>query len=234
MDFIATGLITALIAGFLGGGHCIGMCGGIVSALSFALPPSQRNPVKIASIMLSYNIGRIASYTLAGFLAGLLGQALVDQLPSLTFFLRWLAVIMLVLMAFYIGRWWQILIKAESAGKFLWRYLEPLSRRLMPVTNPIRALVIGAIWGWLPCGLVYSMLILSLSSGSGFQGSLIMLFFGLGTLPTLFVVGVAARQLTSLMRNNLWRQASALLLLGFAAWQASHLIMRMMSSMPHH
>lgn len=232
MEVLATGLITALIAGFLGGGHCIGMCGGIVSALSFALPPSQRNPVKIASLMLSYNLGRIASYSFAGFLAGLLGQALVDQLPSLTFFLRWLAVVMLVLMAFYIGKWWQILIKAEAAGKFLWRFLEPLGRRLMPVTNPGRALIIGAIWGWLPCGLVYSMLILSLSSGSGLNGGLIMLFFGLGTLPTLFVVGVAARQLTNLMRKNFWRQASALLLLSFAAWQASHLVMHM--GMHHH
>ena len=156
MEFLTAGLVTALLAGFLGGGHCIGMCGGIVSALSFALPPSQRHPLRILSLMLAYNLGRITSYSLAGVLAGLLGKGLVEQLPQLTYFLRWLAVLILVLMALYIGRWWQILIKAEVAGKFLWRYLEPLGRKLMPVTHPGQALLIGAVWGWLPCGLVYS------------------------------------------------------------------------------
>ncbi|MBE0506439.1 MAG: sulfite exporter TauE/SafE family protein [Marinospirillum sp.] len=223
-ELLAAGLITALIAGLLGGGHCIGMCGGIVSALSFALPPSRRHPARIAALMLSYNIGRISSYILAGLLVGGLGQLLVGQIQPITTLLGWLATIMLVLMAFYIGQWWTGLTRVEALGKHLWRYLEPLGRRLMPVSHPGQALLIGLIWGWLPCGLVYSMLLLALSSGSSFNGGLLMLAFGLGTLPTLLVTGSLARQLTSLLRQPLWRQLSALLLLGFAIWQALPLL----------
>lgn len=223
-ELLAAGLITALIAGLLGGGHCIGMCGGIVSALSFALPPSRRHPARIAALMLSYNIGRISSYILAGLLVGGLGQLLVGQIQPLTTLLGWLATLMLVLMAFYIGQWWTGLTRVEALGKHLWRYLEPLGRRLMPVSHPGQALAIGLIWGWLPCGLVYSMLLLTLSSGSSLNGGLLMLAFGLGTLPTLLVTGSLARQLTSLLRQPLWRQLSALLLLGFAIWQALPLL----------
>lgn len=223
-ELLAAGLVTALIAGLLGGGHCIGMCGGIVSALSFALPPSRRHPARIAALMLSYNIGRISSYILAGLLVGGLGQLLVGQLQPITTLLGWLATLMLILMAFYIGQWWMGLTRVEAIGKHLWRYLEPLGRRLMPVSHPGQALLIGLIWGWLPCGLVYSMLLLALSSGSSVNGGLLMLAFGLGTLPTLLVTGSLARQLTALLRQTLWRQLSALLLLGFAIWQALPLL----------
>lgn len=223
-ELLSAGLLTALLAGLLGGGHCIGMCGGIVSALSFALPPSRRHPARIAALMLSYNIGRISSYILAGLLVGGLGQLLVAQIQPLTTLLGWLATLMLVLMAFYIGQWWTGLTRVEALGKYLWRYLEPLGRRLMPVSHPGQALAIGLIWGWLPCGLVYSMLLLALSSGSSFNGGLLMLAFGLGTLPTLLVTGSLARQLTALLRQTLWRQLSALLLLAFAIWQALPLL----------
>lgn len=223
-ELLAAGIITALIAGFLGGGHCIGMCGGIVSALTFALPPSKRHPARIASLMLMYNLGRISSYTLAGALAGHLGQLLISNLQTMASFLGWLAVIMLVLMACYLGRWWQGLTRVEALGKYLWRFLEPLGRRLMPVTHPGQALLIGMIWGWLPCGLVYSMLILALSSGSAWQGAALLLAFGLGTLPTLLLTGALARQVTGFFRQTLWRQVSALLILSFAIWQALPLL----------
>ncbi|SFX23906.1 sulfite exporter TauE/SafE family protein [Marinospirillum alkaliphilum] len=219
-ELLAAGLLTAFIAGLLGGGHCIGMCGGIVSALSFALPPSQRHPLRIASLMLSYNLGRIGSYMLAGMLAGGLGQLLINQLVGIRLVLSWLAVIMLLLMASYIGQWWNGLTRVEALGKHLWRWLEPLSRRLMPVQHAGQALVIGGIWGWLPCGLVYSMLLLALSSGSSLNGALLLLAFGLGTLPTLLVTGALARQLTGLLRQPLWRQLSAILLVAFALWMA--------------
>lgn len=223
-ELLGAGLTTALIAGLLGGGHCIGMCGGIVSALSFALPPSRRHPLLIASLMLSYNLGRLTSYTLAGALVGGLGQLLIGQINALTYYLSWLAVIMLLLMACYVGQWWRGLIKLESLGKYLWRILEPLGRKMLPVTNPAQALVIGMVWGWLPCGLVYSMLILALSSGSSFNGGLLLFFFGLGTLPTLLVTGATARQMTNLLRLQGWRQLSAVLLLAFAFWQALPLV----------
>ncbi|WP_114418076.1 sulfite exporter TauE/SafE family protein [Marinospirillum perlucidum] len=223
-ELLSAGLLTALIAGFLGGGHCIGMCGGIVSALSFALPPSQRHPVRIASLMLMYNLGRLISYTLAGALVGGLGQLLIHSLEPVRNLLSGLAVIMLLLMAFYIGQWWQGLTRVEALGRHLWHFLEPLGRRLMPVTHPLQALSIGLIWGWLPCGLVYSMLILALSSGSALHGGALLLAFGLGTLPTLLVTGALARQVTEFLRRPLWRQLSACLLMAFAVWQALPLL----------
>ncbi|WP_416884788.1 sulfite exporter TauE/SafE family protein [Marinospirillum sp.] len=223
-ELLLGGLITALIAGFLGGGHCIGMCGGIVSALSFALPPSQRQPARIASLMLAYNLGRIGSYTLAGALVGGLGQFLMGSIQEVTQLLSWIAVVVLLLMASYIGQWWTGLTRLEHLGRYLWRYLEPLGRRLMPVTHPGQALLIGTLWGWLPCGLVYSMLILALSSGSAAQGALLLFVFGLGTLPTLLLTGALARQATHFFRQFWWRQVSALLLIGFALWQALPLV----------
>ncbi|WP_416886192.1 sulfite exporter TauE/SafE family protein [Marinospirillum sp.] len=219
-ELLAIGVVTALIAGLLGGGHCIGMCGGIVSALSFALPPSQRHPARLLSLLLMYNLGRISSYVLAGALVGGLGQLLVQSIQPVVQLLSWLAVIMLVMMAAYIGQWWMGLLKVEALGKGLWRRLEPIGRRLMPVTHPAQALGIGLVWGWLPCGLVYSMLILALSSGSAFNGAALMLFFGLGTLPTLLLTGALAQQLMAYLRQGFWRQCSALLLLLFAVLQA--------------
>ncbi|MFK7159820.1 sulfite exporter TauE/SafE family protein [Marinospirillum sp. MEB164] len=219
-ELLAMGVMTALIAGLLGGGHCIGMCGGIVSALSFALPPSQRHPARLLGLLLMYNLGRISSYVLAGALVGGLGQLLVQSIQPLVQLLSWLAVLMLVLMAAYIGQWWMGLLKVEALGKGLWRRLEPIGRRLMPVTHPLQALGIGLVWGWLPCGLVYSMLILALSSGSALHGAILMLFFGLGTLPTLLLTGALAQQLMTYLRQGFWRQCSALLLLVFALLQA--------------
>lgn len=229
-ELTQAGLITALIAGLLGGGHCIGMCGGIVSALSFALPPSQRHPLRIFSLLLSYNLGRLLSYMLAGALVASLGQLLSSQFALLSQVLRLLAILVLLMMAAYIGQWWFGLLRLEAGGRYLWRYLEPLGRRFMPVTHPLQALLMGAIWGWLPCGLVYSMLILALGTGDAGQGALLMLAFGLGTLPTLLLAGSLARQFTQLARHPLWRQGAAILLVVFALWQA----LLLLGIMPQH
>lgn len=209
----------ALIAGLLGGGHCVGMCGGIVSSLTMALPPGRRQPRQITGMLLGYNLGRISSYIIAGLIAGSLGQLLGQSWMGLAMGLRALAAVMLILMALYIGRWWSGLIHIEMLGKGLWRKIEPLGRRLFPVRHGGQAFLLGSLWGWLPCGLVYSMLIMALSSGSGLYGALIMLAFGIGTLPTLMVTGLMADHLRTALRHPLWRHLAALVLLLFALWQ---------------
>jgi sulfite exporter TauE/SafE len=93
------------------------------------------------------------------------------------------------------------LLKLERAGGLLWRRIEPLGRRLMPVRSPAQALALGAVWGWLPCGLVYSVLVWSISSGSAGRGALLMLAFGIGTLPNLLAMGVFASAVAQLFRR---------------------------------
>lgn len=117
------------------------------------------------------------------------------------------------------ANWWKGLLRVEAAGRYLWRYLEPLGRRLMPVVHLPQAFALGAIWGWLPCGLVYSMLAWSLATADPLQGALLMGAFGLGTLPALLATGLAARQMGHLIRHPATRTVAALTIIGFALWQ---------------
>ena len=107
----------------------------------------------------------------------------------------------------------------EAVGRRLWRHLEPTGRRLMPVVRVPQAMALGAVWGWLPCGLVYSMLAWSLAMADPLYGALLMGAFGLGTLPALLATGLAARQLAGLIRHPATRSIAALSIIAFALWQ---------------
>jgi uncharacterized protein len=211
-------LLAAFVFGLLGGAHCIGMCGGIMSALSFAVPPSMRSPARLSGLMLGYNLGRILSYMVAGVVVASLGT-LVALTPAVGVGLQVFAAVMLILMALYIADWWKGLLRVEALGRHLWRYLEPFGKRLMPVVRIPQAIGLGAIWGWLPCGLVYSMLAWSLATADPLRGAALMGAFGLGTLPSLLVTGLAARQLGALIRHRTTRAIAALTIIAFALWQ---------------
>jgi sulfite exporter TauE/SafE len=216
-------LLAAFIFGLLGGAHCIGMCGGIMGALSMAVPPSMRSPTRMTGLLLGYNLGRIFSYMVAGTLVASLGT-LIGIAPGARLTLQILAAVMMILMALYIADWWKGLTRIEAMGRYLWRYLEPIGRRLMPVVSIPKAVLMGSIWGWLPCGLVYSMLSWSLAVGEPLKGALLMGAFGLGTLPALLATGFAARQLTILMRHRATRWIAALTIIAFALWQLWQLL----------
>lgn len=207
-------LLSALLLGMLGGGHCIGMCGGLMGALTLAIPPEQRQ--RRLRLLLAYNLGRIASYALAGLLLGGAGWALASG-PAASV-LRTIAGGLLVVMGLYLAGWWSGLTRIESLGRLLWRRLEPLARRLLPVGNARRALLLGAIWGWLPCGLVYSTLLWAASQGDALRSAVLMLAFGLGTLPVLLATGLAAERLTALLRRRGIRIAGGLLVILFGLW----------------
>lgn len=219
-------MVAAFVFGLLGGAHCIGMCGGIMSALTFAVPPSMRSPSRLSGLLLGYNLGRIASYMVAGALVASLGT-LVAITPVARLILQVIAAVMLILMALYIADWWKGLLAVEAIGRRLWRHLEPLGRRLMPVIKLHQALALGAVWGWLPCGLVYSMLAWSLAVADPLQAAALMAAFGLGTLPALLVTGLAARQLGALIRHRATRTLAALTIIAFALWQLWHLLPNM-------
>ncbi len=210
--------VAASLIGLLGVGHCLGMCGGISAALSFALPAERANQKLI--ILCFYNVGRIGSYVLIGVFAGALGYGIehnASQVSSFPF-LRVLAGLLLVLMGLYVAGWWRVLTVLEKGGASLWRIVQPLGKSLMPVSNIWQALILGGLWGWLPCGLVYTALSYALAQGSVSGASMVMLGFGIGTLPALLVGGLAGERLKSFLIRPALRNASAILLILFGVW----------------
>ncbi|AOV18112.1 hypothetical protein BJI67_14505 [Acidihalobacter aeolianus] len=201
----------AVLVGLLGGVHCVGMCGGIVGALGMSMSPARQGRVGAAlPILLAYNAGRIGSYTLAGTLAGGFGWYATQlvHVHQAQLVLGVIAALFMIALGLYLAGWWRGLAAVERAGAHVWQRIEPLGRRLLPVRNPAQALGLGAVWGWLPCGLVYSVLIWALASGGPRQGALLMLCFGLGTLPNLLAMGVFAARLAGFVRRT-WVRRTA-------------------------
>lgn len=209
-------LLAAFLVGLFGGVHCVGMCGGIVGALSFGLPEQARGRFSsLLPYLINYNLGRLFSYTLAGALVGGIG-ALAANLVALhqaQSILQIIAGLFMIAMGLYLGGWWYGMSRLERAGGKVWRLLEPFGRRLLPVRRPAQALAMGIVWGWLPCGLVYSALIWAVSAGSALDGALLLLSFGLGTLPNLFAMGVIAGKLTTFLRRPLVMRTSGALVM---------------------
>ncbi|VAW52248.1 hypothetical protein MNBD_GAMMA06-193 [hydrothermal vent metagenome] len=212
-------LTAAFLLGFFSTLHCIGMCGGIIGALSLSLPAKvKNNKIKLFGFVLSYNIGRLISYSIAGFIAGAIGTGILQSagFQQAHIALKIIGVTMMVTIGLYLTGWLPQLAKVEKIGIPLWKQLEPIGRKLLPVTSIPKALTYGFIWGWLPCGMVYFVLIWSLTAGSAFQGSLTMLAFGLGTLPTLLAAGFMASWLTRFARSTYARQIIGLLIIAMA------------------
>jgi sulfite exporter TauE/SafE len=202
----------AFAAGLLGGVHCAGMCGGIVGSLSAA----ARGPA--LPRQLAFNAGRIGSYTLAGFAAGALGAVARHSAAAfgVQVALFALANIVMLLLGLYIAGWGRVLARLESAGGALWRRLQPLARRLVPIDSASKAAAAGALWGFVPCGLVYSMLTLALASGEALSGAAVMAAFGLGTLPNLLAAGFAAQKLLAIRRLPWVRRAAGIAIMALA------------------
>ncbi|UCB55950.1 MAG: sulfite exporter TauE/SafE family protein [Thiotrichales bacterium] len=203
------GIIAAFILGLFSTVHCLGMCGGIIGALSLSLPePVRQHRRRLLGFIASFNIGRVLSYSFAGMVVGYIGAeaaAYTDMSdgPSL---LRYTGVVMMIAIGLYLAGWFPQLSRVERIGKPLWRILEPLGRKLVPVNSLPKALSYGLIWGWLPCGMVYFVLVWALTSASAVQGAMIMAAFGLGTLPSLLSAGLAASWLKRFTHSQLTRQ----------------------------
>jgi len=210
-------LAGAFIVGLLGGVHCLGMCGGVVGALTLGQPQQNAATTGFWKLQLGYNLGRILSYMLAGVIAGGLG-VLLAQTGPLHYTQQILSIVaglFMILMGLYLGGWWMGLARVEKAGGLVWKRIEPLGRKLLPVRSSGQAFLLGMVWGWLPCGLVYSVLIWALSAGSMAEGALLMVAFGLGTLPNLLLMGAAAGWLGSLLRKPLVRKIAGALVILF-------------------
>lgn len=213
-------LFAAWLTGLAGGsGHCIGMCGGIVGALGVGQGGGWHGLLRLAAA----HIGRVTSYALAGLLVGFAGAsfAVVVLGPRGLSALRLLAagLIFAIGLQLLLGR--PLLTRLEQAGSSFWRLLAPQMRRLLPPRDPMRAFGVGALWGWLPCGLVYSQLAVAAASGGPVAGALVMSSFGFGTIVSLSAVNVL---LHSLGIGRVPRQAGGLLLILFALWTVLPLI----------
>jgi uncharacterized protein len=208
-------LSSAFLLGLFSTLHCVGMCGGIIGALSLSLPAEIRNnKPKLFTFVLSYNIGRILSYSIAGLIAGAIGGSVLqsagfDQAHTT---LRNIGVFMMVAIGLYLTGWLPQLASIEKIGIPVWKRLEPVSRKLLPVASIPKALTYGLIWGWLPCGMVYFVLIWALTTGDALHGASIMLAFGAGTLPTLIAAGFMTSWITRFAHLTRARQIAGLLI----------------------
>jgi len=232
------GIVAVFFVGLLGGVHCLGMCGSIVGILTAQLPkPSpasgrgaeRHTPVGVRTMIfagarwpfhLAYNGGRLMSYAAAGALVGAVGQAgllLRDQVP-VQHLLFALSSLMLIALGLYLSGSGALVRRVERLGGGLWRRIQPLTRRLLPVRTLKHALLLGMLWGWMPCGLVYSVLLTALASGSMQSGAAIMLAFGLGTLPNLLAIGLFWGRIRSWVQSPRVRLAAGLMVAGFGVY----------------
>ena len=198
-----TSYLVAFIMGLFSSLHCVGMCGSIIGTLTLSLKPEIRNnKSRLFPFVFNYNLGRISSYAFAGLLAGIIGSILSLPFSDPTGY-RALQIISATIMActgLYIAGWFPGFAYIEKAGARLWKLLEPLGRKIIPVTKLYQAFLFGIIWGWLPCGLVYTALALAITTGNIVQSCLTMLIFGLGTMPAVIGVGVIGGMLAKMNR----------------------------------
>lgn len=217
-------ILAALALGFFGSTHCLGMCGGISAALTSRVQPGA----SVTGRAILYNLGRISSYTVAGLIVGTVGLWIGAglNLVGLGLGLRFALGLLMVAIGLHLLVDWRGLRHIETLGAGFWRRLAPLARRFMPARTPGHALALGALWGWLPCGLVYSVLLAAAVSGSPLQGGLIMLAFGVGTLPAMIAVGAASGRLAKIPRQRLRRFAGAAIL-AYGAWTVASPILHL-------
>ncbi len=201
-------LLAAFLVGFLGSMHCVGMCGGLVTTLSMSRPN-----IWWAGLM-AYQAGRIITYTLLGLLAGILGLVLL-QLAWFTHIQQGLTLIagtLMILFGLTLAGWLPDILAQRLNGFTKWlglsRWIQAASASRMPMSW----LMVGLFNGLLPCGLVYAGLALSISTGDVVQAALVMLAFGLGTVPAMSIVPIVLRRISPHWRGLFLKFAALLLI----------------------
>jgi sulfite exporter TauE/SafE len=213
----------AVFTGLLGGVHCMGMCGGIVSALS-GVVRGPRAPATPWSIPLAYNLGRITSYAIAGAIAGAVGSLglMLEGLLPVQIALYVMANLLLIGLGLYLAGVPGPIARIERLGSHLWARVKPHTRRFLPLDTLPKAFAVGMLWGWLPCGLVYTVLFGALLSGDALSGAVLMLAFGLGTLPNLMAAALVLRRSRAWLSSRPARLVSGSVVLGFGVWGLAH------------
>ena len=208
-------VVTAsFITGFLGSAHCFGMCGGI-SGL-FAVNASVASLRAQFPKAIAYNLGRILTYAIIGAAVAVLGKSAVASIPALMAPIRLASGALIIFVGLQLAFGWRILAPLENAGARLWKRIAPAAKGLVPVNTIPQAFGLGLIWGWLPCGLVYSVLLLAATTAEPAGGGLVMIAFGLGTMPAMVATGVSASKLAQFMSGKRMGAGLLIILLGLA------------------
>lgn len=168
-------------------------------------------------LILAYSAGRIFSYACAGALVAGLGYVGAQYL-ALAPLLRGIAGLLLIAMGLYLVGWWRGLTLLEKAGQRLWQHLQPLAQGLLPLRTAGSAILLGLVWGWLPCGLVYTALAYAATAMSPLAGMAQMTAFGLGTLPAVLLGGLSMAKYGRVMQGKNFRRVFALSLVVYGVW----------------
>ena len=206
--------VAAFMLGLLASGHCVGMCGGLTAALGFGQQESRRAKL----LMITVQLGRIICYTMLGALIGKLSEFTSTWFTSVAIFLRFLAGLLLIAMGLYLTQWWLGISKLEAVGAIIWRKLAPLQQTLLPINKFPSALAVGLMWGFIPCGLIYSTLAWAAFVNDGHDTALLMFFFGMGTLPALLTVILVSYQAKNFLQRKSTRQIAGLFFIVFGIW----------------
>jgi len=215
MGTFALLMAAGLLMGIVASPHCLAMCGGLASALDRLAPPDA--PLRGPKLHLLYFAGRAGSYALIGFLVGEFGLVVADSIGVAGRTTRIGVGLMLLLAAAAIARL-APMRSFERIGHRAWQALRPVSRRVSALPPTLRALALGALWGWLPCGMVYAAAASAALAGSGGSGALFMSGFALGTLPAVALVGMGASRVSARLESRGLRQATAVVLAVGGVW----------------
>ncbi len=208
-DPLLAAVSAALVAGFFGSAHCLGMCGGIAGL--YAVKLEVASLARRLHLAVLYNVGRILGYALLGFLVAGIGRTLAGVIPALAGPVRLASGLLIVLVGLQLAFAWRPLAILERGGARIWQQIAPSARGLLPVTSAPKALALGVLWGFLPCGLVYSALLIAATSGEALNGAYVMTAFGLGTAPAMLLTGLGSAQLQAFMAKTWARRGAGLL-----------------------
>jgi len=221
-------LVAAFVTGLLGSAHCFGMCAGMSGLFAVnASVASLRSQIPLA---IAYNVGRVLSYALLGVVVAVLGRTVVSAIPTIAAPVRLASGLLIVIVGLQVAFGWRFLAPLEKAGARIWDRIAPAAKNLLPVTSIPKSLGLGLLWGWLPCGLVYSVLLLAATTASSVQGGLVMLAFGLGTMPAMIATGISASRLSQFMSRK--RLGAGLLIVLLGALTLAIPVMKLSGSDP--
>lgn len=200
MDGSLPVVMAAFVTGLLGSAHCFGMCAGLSGLFAVnASVASLRSQLPMAIV---YNTGRILSYAFLGVLVATVGQSVVKAIPNIAAPVRLAGGLLIVIVGLQVAFGWRFLAPLEQAGATIWKRIAPAAKSLLPVTTLRKALGLGLLWGWLPCGLVYSVLLLAATTANALNGGLVMIAFGIGTMPAMIMTGISASRLSQLLSRK--------------------------------
>lgn len=222
----------AFLTGLLGSAHCLGMCAGI-SGL-FAVNANVATLRQQLPMAIAYNLGRILTYMLLGIVVASFGGALVESKPMLARPILMITGVVIILIGLQVAFNWRLLSPIEKMGGLLWQKISPIAKHLVPVTSLPRALGLGLLWGWLPCGLVYSVLLIAATSSTPVGGAATMAAFGIGTMPAMVMTGVGAAKLSAITRRRGTRLGLGLLIVALGLLTILMPISALLSPAPNH